>query len=51
MSRQVKQMAFEAIQRSHPNLAEDEVQLLFIELTYGTSLAEDVRRWKREQNG
>ncbi len=51
MSRQVKRMAFEAIRRRHPDFAEDEVQLLFIELTYGTALSKSVRRWKEEQYG
>lgn len=51
MSRQVRKMAFEAIRRRHPSLDESEVQLLFIELTYGKALADDVRRWKAEQAG
>lgn len=46
LSRQVKRMAFDAIRRRHPELAADEVQLLFIELTYGAPLATEVRRWK-----
>ena len=41
-------MAFAAIRRRHPELDDDEVQLLFIELTYGKALAADVRRWKAE---
>ncbi len=49
MSQQVKRMAFEAIRRRHPDYSEDEVQLLFIELTYGKTLADDVRRWKAER--
>lgn len=48
MSRRVKNMAFDAIRRRHPGLDEEEVRLLFIELTYGKSLADDVRRWKEE---
>ena len=51
MSRQVRNMAFEAIRRRHPGLDESEVQLLFIELTYGKPLADDVRRWKAERAG
>ena len=51
MSRRVKRMAFEAIRRRHPQLADDEVQLLFIEIAYGTGLSDQVRRWKAEQNG
>lgn len=49
MSFQVRKMAFDAIRRRHPQLDEDEVQLLFIELTYGEPLASEVRRWKAEQ--
>jgi hypothetical protein len=45
-SRQVKRMAFDAIRRRHPDYSEDEVQLVFIELTYGAELAQAVRRWK-----
>ena len=51
LSRQVRRMAFEAIRRRRPGLSEEEVQLLFIELTYGKTLADDVRRWKAEYNG
>ncbi len=51
MSRLIKRMAFDAIRRRHPGFNEDEVQLLFIELTYGTALANDVRRWKEGQSG
>lgn len=49
MSRRVRQMAFEAIRRRHPDFTEEEVQLLFIELTYGRALASEVRRWKEGQ--
>lgn len=49
MSRQVKQMAFAAIRRRHPEYTEDEVQNRFIELTYGKELADDVRRWKEDR--
>ena len=45
-SNQVKRMAFDAIRRRHPDFSEDEVQLRFIELTYGADLAQKVRRWK-----
>jgi hypothetical protein len=40
---------FDAIRRRHPGLDEGEMQLLFIELTYGKPLANEVRRWKAEQ--
>lgn len=46
MSNQVKQMAFAAIRRRHPDFNEDEVRLKFIELTYGKTLADDVREWQ-----
>lgn len=35
--------------RRRSGLSENEVQLLFIELTYGKSLANEVRRWEAEQ--
>lgn len=50
MSRRVRKMAFDAIRRRHPQLDESEVQLLFIELTYGAPLASEVRRWKVERS-
>ena len=43
-------MAFDAIRRRHPGFSEDEVQNLFIELTYGRTLSNEVRRWKEEQD-
>ena len=49
MSRRVRNMAMDAIRRRHPNLSDAEVQLMFIELTYGKSLADDVRRWSAER--
>ncbi len=42
-------MAFDAIRRRHPEFNEEEVRMAFIELTYGKSLADDVRRWKQER--
>lgn len=51
MSRLVKKMAFDAIRRRYPDLDEEEVRLLFIELTYGKSLADDVRRWIDNRTG
>jgi len=47
MSRLVRNMAFDAIRRRHPELDDEGVRLLFIELTYGKTLADDVRRWKQ----
>ena len=49
LTRQVRQMAFAAIRRRDPDLTDEEVQLRFIELTYGAALAQDVRRWQQEQ--
>ena len=49
LSRQVKQMAWNAIRRRHPDFDEDEVRLKFIEVTYGKTLADDVRRWQEER--
>ena len=49
MSRLVKNMAFDAIRRRHPDLSDRDVQLIFIELTYGKNLADDVRSWQQEK--
>ena len=49
MSQRVRNMALDAIRRRHPDLDEAEVGLLFIELTYGKSLADDIRRWQSER--
>jgi hypothetical protein len=49
MSRRVRNMAIDAIRRRHPDLEDAEVGLMFIELTYGKSLAEDIRRWRAER--
>jgi hypothetical protein len=51
MSRRIKRMAFAAIRRRHPDFTEAEVQLRFIELAYGKSLSDEVRRWKQERDG
>ena len=48
LSREVKQMAMDAIRRRHPEFAENAVRLRFIELTYGKSLADDIRRWQKD---
>lgn len=44
MSRRVRNMAMDAIRRRYPNSSDTDVQLTFIELTYGKALADDVRR-------
>ena len=46
-SGQLRRMSFAAIRRRHPDLDEDEVRLQFIELMYGKTLADDVRRWQQ----
>lgn len=50
MSRRIKQMAFEAIRRRHPEFNEQQVKLKFIELTYGTALATEVSQWLKERS-
>lgn len=48
-SGQLRRMSFAAIRRRHPDLDEDEVRLQFIELMYGKTLADDVRRWQQQK--
>lgn len=48
-SRQIRQMAFAAIRRRHPEMDHDAVQLRFIQLTYGQKLANEFAIWKAEQ--
>ena len=43
MSRRVRDMAMDAIRRRHPEWDDTQVRLMFIELTYGKSLADDLR--------
>jgi mRNA-degrading endonuclease toxin of MazEF toxin-antitoxin module len=50
LSRQVRNMAFDAIRRRHSEWSDEEVQLCFIELNYGRTLADHVRRWRGEQS-
>ncbi len=44
MTANVRAMAFDAIRRRHPDFSNDEVRLRFIELTYGSELAENVKQ-------
>lgn len=44
-SNRVAQQCKDAIRRAHPEISEDEVKLLFIELNYGKELADDVRNF------
>jgi hypothetical protein len=39
-------MGFEAIRRRHPEYDERQVQLKFIELTYGEELAKGFQSWR-----
>jgi hypothetical protein len=48
-SGQIRRMAFDAIHRRHPEYADNEVRLKFIELTYGKALADEVHVWQQEQ--
>jgi hypothetical protein len=50
MSQRVRHMGLAAIRRRHPEFNEEVTQLLFIELTYGKPLADDVRLWKAERS-
>jgi hypothetical protein len=45
-SSQIKRMGFEAIRRRHPEYDERQVQLKFIELTYGEELAKGFQSWR-----
>ena len=48
-SDQLRRMSFTAIRRLHPEYSEEQVRLKFIELTYGETLANEVRAWLQEQ--
>ncbi len=49
MSMRNRLMAMEAIRRRHPGLANDDVQVAYIELAYGGEIAANVRRWRQER--
>ena len=49
-SDQLRRMSFAAIRRRYPEYSEDQVRLKFIELTYGETLANEVRAWLQEQS-
>lgn len=49
-SQQIRNMSLNAIRRRHPELSDDEIRLQFIELTYGTELARDVRQHLQERH-
>jgi len=49
-SGKIRRMTFAAIRRRHPDFSDEEVQLKFIQLTYGVELAEEVRKHLQERN-
>ena len=48
MSTRLRNMALDAIRRRHPELADAEVRLMFIEHTYGKTLADGIRQNRSE---
>ena len=50
LSSQLRSMAFNAIRRRYPDWNEDQVQIKFIELTYGRELAVELEKWKVERS-
>ena len=46
----LREMAFAAIRRRHPEFDEAEIRLQFIGLTYGQELADDVRRYQMSKS-
>lgn len=48
-SSEIKRMAFEAIRRRHPEFDQRQVQVKFIELTYGPELAQGFLAWLEER--
>jgi len=50
LSSRLRKMAFDAIRRQHPDWDERQVQLKFIELTYGKKLASEVTEWLLGRN-
>lgn len=49
MSRRVRNLAMDAIRRRHPGLGDVEVRLMFLELTYGKALADEIRQYCAER--
>ena len=48
LSSRLRAMAFDAIRRRHPDWNENQVQLQFIELTYGSEIAKELEQWLAE---
>jgi len=46
LSSNLRQMAFDAIRRRHPDFNEEQVRLKFVELTYGKELAASMAQWQ-----
>ena len=49
LSSRLRKMAFDAIRRQHPDWNDRQVQLKFIEVTYGDELASRVAEWLSER--
>jgi hypothetical protein len=49
LSSHLRQMARDAIQRRYPDFDEQEQRIKFIEITYGTELADAVRKHLQER--
>lgn len=48
LSDQARQMAFAAIRRHQPEISDEQLRLRFIAVAYGSQLAAEVERWRRE---
>ena len=49
LSASLRRMAMDAIRRRHPDYDQHEIRMKFIELTYGKSLADAVRKQLRDR--
>ncbi len=49
ISNQMHSLCKAAIRRRHPEFSEDEVRVKFIEINYGTKLADNVRSWRKSR--
>jgi hypothetical protein len=50
LSTEMRRMAFDAIRRQDPALDEAGVKLRFIEVAYGSEIAEGVAKWTAERS-
>ena len=46
LSSHLRKMAFDAIRKRHPEFTDDQVQIKFVELSYGKELASALAEWK-----